>query len=357
MPKLRSVFAATFVAVMCLPHAFAADTLLVSHQQSLYEYTLAGNLVSQATIPAGGDSGARDIVQTRTNAVAVFNGTFSPRLSVLRAGAWNSTAIAGWSTVNNGTYGGIASLGHFLYVTDMATAGAVERGLIRVDTRSGTNQRFLQGRDYIDVSAGLDGKLYALQNDYGLLDVIDPASMTVIAQRALGHMSGSRAVAVDADGTIFMASWGGYVAKFSAAGVELERRTFANNLSDIDINDAGLLVMGTWFGKVFVSDVELATETSFGVGSSDAFVAFRDPSPHTLVATHAGSGITRRLVLNWTGGTSSIDVMRNGQLVYRGANTGTYSHLSVPTRKPNTYEVCNTGRTCTETLLVPWTSM
>lgn len=357
MSKLRSAFAATFVAVTSLPYAFAADTLLVSHQQSLYEYTLAGDLVSQTTIPAGGDSGARDIVQTRTNAVAVFNGTFSPRLSVLRAGTWTSTAIPGWSTVNNGTYGGIASLGHYLYVTDMATGGAVERGLIRVDTRSGTHQRFLQDREYIDVSAGLDGKLYGLQNDYGLLDVIDPTSMTVIAQRALGHSSGSRSVAVDADGTIFMASWSGYVAKYSAAGVELKRRSFANNLSDIDINDAGLLVMGNWFGQVLVSDVELATETSFSVGSWDAFVAFRDPSPHTLVATHTGSGMERRLVLTWTGGTGSIDVMRNGQLVYRGPNTGTYSRLSMPTRKSNTYEVCNTGRTCTETLLVPWTSM
>jgi hypothetical protein len=354
MSKSRSALAVMFVALMFHPRAFAADTLLVSRQQALYEYTLAGDLLSQVPIPPGGDSGSRDIVQTRANAIAVFNGTFSPTLSVLRNGAWTSTSIAGWSTVNNLSFGGIASLGHYLYVTDMMTWGAEVRGLIRVDTRSGIHQRFLQDRDYVDVNAGLDGLLYGLRDDYGQLDVINPETMTIIAQRFLGHGSGSRSIAVDVDGTIFMASWNSYVAKYSAAGVELKRRGFGHSMMDIDINDAGLLVMGTRFGPVFVSDVELATATSFGAGW-DSFVAFRDPSPHTLVATHAGTGIERRLVLNWTGGTSSIDVFRNGQLVYRGANTGTYSRLSMPTRKSNTYEVCNTGRTCTDTLVVPWT--
>src|SRR5690606_10704851 len=98
-------------------------------------------------------------------------------------------------------------LGDYVYATDGATAHGSEKGIVRFDaTGQSAAQRFLAQFEYIDITAGLDGKLYVLRNTYGGLDVIDPQSMTLLHSVDLGHTSSSRAVVANAAGDIFMVS-------------------------------------------------------------------------------------------------------------------------------------------------------
>src|SRR5262249_4859030 len=92
-----------------------AANLLVSTdgaapQQLLQEYTSGGTLVRSLAIPPGGPAeDARDLVADSSGNILVYNGTFSPYLSTYStSGSWSHQTFAGWSTVNNVSYGGIA---------------------------------------------------------------------------------------------------------------------------------------------------------------------------------------------------------------------------------------------------------
>ena len=123
--------------------------------------------------------------------------------------------VAGWSIPNNTTYGGIVSIANKVFVTDGFTCnGGEARGIIVIDLNDGTSNRFISDKDYIDIALGGDGLLYALQNTYGALDVIDPVSLAIVRSVALGHTSSSRGVTANANGDIFMASLDGYVAQY-----------------------------------------------------------------------------------------------------------------------------------------------
>src|SRR5262249_35258372 len=107
-------------------------------QQVFQEFTAAGGLVRTVNIPAPpGTSGdtARDLIQDSPGNVLVSNGTFPPALATYNAGTgWTQQGYAGWSTVNNVSYGGIGLLQNYVYVTDMTTAGdpaGPSNGIIR----------------------------------------------------------------------------------------------------------------------------------------------------------------------------------------------------------------------------------
>ena len=102
--------------------------------------------------------------------IVVFNGTFSPQLSIYSAsaGTWSNRTLAGWSTVNNLTYGGVAAFGTYAYATDMTTAGSGSpNGIVRFNLADNTAQRFSSG-DFIQMTLGLDSVLYALGSYNGL---------------------------------------------------------------------------------------------------------------------------------------------------------------------------------------------
>src|SRR4051794_25511016 len=81
-------------------------------QQVFKEFTAGGSLVRTVNVPAPpGTSGdtARDLLQDSTGNVLVYNGTFTPALATYSPGAgWTQQGYAGWSTVNNVSYGGLS---------------------------------------------------------------------------------------------------------------------------------------------------------------------------------------------------------------------------------------------------------
>ena len=96
---------------------------------------------------------------------------------------WSSHTLAGWSTVESG--GGAASINDSVFVTDMATVGdGNTQGLIRFNLSDFSAERFAPTLAPIDVNAGLDGKLYAL--DGARVIVFDPATLTALRTSAWG---------------------------------------------------------------------------------------------------------------------------------------------------------------------------
>ncbi|MDX1802934.1 MAG: hypothetical protein R3292_02560 [Alcanivorax sp.] len=327
---------------------FQQDSILVSSEHNLYAFSPSGSLRSRVPIPinASGEQ-ARDLTLIGSDAVAVFNGTFSPLLSVMDAQGWSSRSIDGWSTVNNISYGGMASLGSQLFLTDGATSGGAARGIISLDTVSGDYQRYLTDSDYIDITLGQDGNLYALRDTYGSLDVIDPSTLTLLHTVNLGYSSYSRGVTASANGDLYVAGWNGFVSHYSASGELLDTLDIGGNLTDIDINHAGAIAVGSRFGNIYLTDLSLATFTAVSVSSGVTFTAFAEvnmpPAPPQLTASKSRKGAWITTTLSWTTQASGVDVYFND--VLRDSINGEQGSVSYTEHKKEaqTYKICNAG--------------
>ncbi len=268
-----------------------AGNLLVSTdgpaQQLFQEYTPAGSLVQSVAIPPGGTAeNARDLVADDSGNVLFYNGTFSPYLTTRSAeGDWSHVTYAGWSTVNNISYGGIALWSDYAFVTDMATAGGGEKGIVRFDRGAGTATRFATGIDPIDLNVGLDGKLYALAGRK--IYVHDAQTLAFDQQITLPMKIGSvtqdyRAVAVNEAGEIFVATWGRQVHRFNSGGALQDSVTLSTSglgeLIDIDASTDGRLAVGSRFGHVVQMTQAFTDITYFSAGTSPTFVAFAPPA-------------------------------------------------------------------------------
>src|SRR5689334_16537173 len=111
--------------VLARTPGLAANTppdILAQINGNLYEFGQNGVVVGTVPIPAGtdgqstGDSPPRDISMDDAGHVYVYNGTFAPFLSRYDtvSGTWSHMTFAGWSTVNNVTYGGIVASGNYV---------------------------------------------------------------------------------------------------------------------------------------------------------------------------------------------------------------------------------------------------
>jgi hypothetical protein len=278
------------------------------------EYTPAGTRVqvlAQVPPPGGGPGPtteqARDLVVGPGNAVHLYNGTFDPFLARLDLGTstWSQRTFDGWSTINNGTYGGIATLGTFVYVTDMRTFGTgdLPMGIVRFDTAGGPTVRFAESIEPSDLYIGPDGILYALRGDIFpneeifRFDPITFASLgTVIIPR-----DDNRAIAVAGDGSIFVATFDGMIRRLSPAGVVLDSLFvfgadfFPSNFNDINIDPFGRIALGTGFdGDIVLTDLSLDGFTRFRATDSpsggDVFVTWvTTPAPAGFVLLLAGA--------------------------------------------------------------------
>ncbi|MHC4800010.1 MAG: hypothetical protein ACYTF1_25515, partial [Planctomycetota bacterium] len=127
--QCRNVLLVTLIPFLVITatdlHAAALTygNLLISTDNVVYEYTTAGQQIQSFPVPYYGTDyqQARDIAVGQDGKVYVYNGTFDPHLSVLdpTAATWEHYTVDGWSTANNGTYGGIAAKGNDIFVTDM----------------------------------------------------------------------------------------------------------------------------------------------------------------------------------------------------------------------------------------------
>ena len=275
--------------------------------QDLFEYTPAGVRVQQIPVTPAGDG--RDLVIDRDGRVQLYNGSFAPTLTAYdpATGTFSSRTITGWSTDNNLTYGGIGAFGRYIFVTDMATAGAGSpQGVVRFDLDGGPTVRFATNLEPIDLYVGLDGLLYTLSvgsafNGGGnQVDVFDPQSMAFV--RTVTLPDEHRAIAVVANGDIFTAGDG--VKRYSPAGVLLDSIADPGigGLADIDINRSGGVLVASHGGTLLLTTTDLDSITSFQTRSSNlynfaAWVQAPVPEPTTLGPLTLGviaAGLLRR---------------------------------------------------------------
>ncbi|MFB2896140.1 beta strand repeat-containing protein [Aerosakkonemataceae cyanobacterium BLCC-F50] len=303
----RQTFPGTFVN-----GSGTGGNILVSTNQTIGEYTQAGTAVSAAiNIPYGagarpGTESARDIIIDQNNLVFNYNGTFDPFLSIYDRSnsSWNHRTHPGWSTVNNVSYGGIAKYQNFVYATDMITSGPGDTptGIVRFDLSNNTSARFADTQQYIDLTMGLDGVLYALKDDSSssgrTVDAYDPVTMNLLWTTTLAN--DARGIAVNENGDIFAAAWDGNIRHFDCDGNQLNfKASGTTNLSDIDVSFDGKIIVGSRFGQVIITDESLASQTSFSVGSDDIFVSFSTPqmpiailNPTHTVTLNTGQVVT-----------------------------------------------------------------
>ncbi|MEE9466660.1 MAG: hypothetical protein V3W14_13915 [Candidatus Neomarinimicrobiota bacterium] len=269
---------------------FTPGNILVSSENILYEFTFEGDWVQQVEIPEppGCCGYSRDLIAISGGNVAVFNGTFSPILSLYDAEQelWSARTTQGWSTANNVSYGGIAVHGDSIFVTDMDTANGPEKGIVRFNLSDETVERYFLEIEYIDLYVGLDNKLYALRNVFGDLDVINLQTMTLEYSLELGHVLDIRGIAVNSSGHIYAASFNDSIYHYDSSGVIVGSiATGVSDLTDIDINSSGEIIVGSRFGEIITTDEMLSSVDVFTIPGSNpggSFVAHFNPDVVTI---------------------------------------------------------------------------
>ena len=218
----------------------------------------------------------RDIIQHPILGTFVFNGVFQPELSQLLEGSWNSHVEPGWSIANNLSYGGIAGFGNHIFVGDMRTAQNGEaKGIVRFDfINTQTQKRFFPNNEYIDLTLGLNNKLYGLQSSWGTVDIINPITMALESSLRIGARSDYRAVTANEQGHIFYATWGGLIGKTNSEGALEHEISVGQSLMDMDIHaNAGLLVSSR-NGEVWRLNEQLEIIQHLETGIWNTFVGF-----------------------------------------------------------------------------------
>ena len=164
------------------------EGFLVTGNNKLYEYSTQGTLLQTLAIPnPNGYTPQGEYVR----AVGVdwhdtfhaFNGTFQPLLSVYFGNieGWKTYAADGWSISNTTSNGSVAFYGPYIYVPDENNGGGVPNGIVRFNHTNGsfdTLTRFGDGNDYVKLTVGQDGRLYALRDGgtVSRIDVYEPVS-------------------------------------------------------------------------------------------------------------------------------------------------------------------------------------
>lgn len=266
------------------PLPIAHGNLLVAYQNVIYEYSPAGALVSirpiLGEVPGGGrvTEDLRDLAVGPSGLLHAFVGTMEPLLATGNpgTGTWREDTDPLWAIFNNGSYGGVAAYGDYVYVGDFLGAN----GILRFDTTDDyAVTPFDFDQYYSDLTMGWDGVLYALRSGELTVDRIDPATMALLGTTSLAQ--GVRGIAVNPAGEIFGAAWSGTIYKFSAAGAVLDSIAAGlGSLHDIDRDIHGRLVVGARDPVVGLTDESLDAVTTITLSASgldSTFVAWSSP--------------------------------------------------------------------------------
>ncbi len=137
----------------------------------------------------GASADVRDVVLDRQGNIQVYNGSAEPRLTKYDpvADTLTHTAFANWNTAEEKSGGGLAAWKNFVFATDQLGSGEnplSDAGIIRFDIEAGTAQRFVDDGNFVDLTVGRDGLLYALGPGGAaasrFIRVYDPASMVQV---------------------------------------------------------------------------------------------------------------------------------------------------------------------------------
>src|SRR5262249_17785532 len=146
--------------------------------------------------------------------------------------------------------------------------------------------------------------LYAL-NGSSTIDVFNPTSMAfvrTITFDATLTTADVRGIAVASTGGIFAAAWNGQIYSVSSTGAFVNSRVSGfSNLTDIDLDNLGRLVVGSRFGDVVLTDTSLASQTSFTLaGGPTVHVGFTSPLTVPEPGSLALCGISALGLLRYT---------------------------------------------------------
>lgn len=251
------------------------------------EYTPDGVFVQSFSVTPtseGSTARLRDIVVGQDGNIYAYNGTGEAELVTIDpvTSLMTTQSLSGLSTVNNVSYGGIATLDDSVFLTDMTTSGVIAQGIVKFSTTGGYAVRFATTEEYQDLTIGIDGYLYALREPGSAIDIFDPVTNAFIRTIDFGvafNAASIRGISVDADGTIYMAGWDGILYSVDSNGQLIASiDTGINDLTDIDINNSGNLLVGSRSGDVIFSDTSLSSTSSFtSVSGETVHVSFSDP--------------------------------------------------------------------------------
>lgn len=275
---MRKIVIITLFGVLFSVNVFALtltkESFFVSQSgtNQVKEYTQKGVLAQSIDVPYPGgvrttSEQIRDIA-VYDGKIFVVNGTFAPYLSMydLKTKIWKHFSNANWKIYNNGTYGGVAVFGKFVFVTSSIS------GVIRFNTGNGVSEVFASPNS-IDLNIGLDGLLYVLSPSGSpggrTIDVYEPLSMSLIRSIDLTTIFGwneHRAVAGAENSDIYVVNWDGDIRHLNYLGELIQTiniRTLIGCGScgafyDIDISKEGLILASDWSGNVFMFDKNLS---------------------------------------------------------------------------------------------------
>ena len=274
------------------------DSYLVVRNNAIREVAPDGSLRRLISVPRLGDFNevARDLSVGADGRVYVFNGTFSPSLSIYNpaTSSWQHLTVPGWSIGNGALYGGIATHGGAVFVADQITALSADYGVIRIDPATGGSVRFGAVQP-ADITIGHDGWLYTLDTNTHDIDVFDPVTLAHVHELSATARSGipnALALAVAASGDLFVGG-NNVVYHLDPAGALLNSLAIPCpsvfcSIADIDLKRDDTMLVSMYTHDVFVTDASLAiarpitVPTPSGV-SPASFVAFAQyespPSP------------------------------------------------------------------------------
>lgn len=291
----------TFASPAARASIINAENVLVSILNEIHEYTPSGAIVQSIAVPwpAGQrptSESTRDLCMMQDGRIAVFNGTFTPFVSLYQPtdNSWQHMTFSGWSTGNSGRFGGIASIGPYVFVSDASTSGGEARGVVRFDSRDASAIRFETSVGTNDVNLGLDGLLYALgdgNESTSAIKVFDPVSLALHRTITLSSSSSPNGFAVNAIGNLFVSSNGGVIREYSPTG-NLVRSvtTGTTSVRDIDLAPDGRIFGGTFINGVLLTSEELASFSGFPT-YIDPYVSFgfHVPEPASLALLFSGT--------------------------------------------------------------------
>lgn len=294
--KIVVIFISFLSAGLARADLLTEGNIIISHRGYIYEYSREGVLAQTFKVdrPTTNTSNefARDIIVSSPADIHVYNGTFDPYMSSLKVDIeeWSHTTYDNWITYNNGTYGGIAAIDGYVFVTSMGTS----KGVIRFDTNTGESIRFSETIDTTDLNLGLNGILYVLSDSYVI--AFDPMTLEEVdrvnIRPAVGYSGGGiRSLAVDEDGDIFLADFTYDIYKLDSSGVLLKKVNIQNFMDtnsvvwnyDIDISEDGVVIVSSRDGFVTITDKEFSSVRNFVGPSHYAYGSFVSFVPYSII--------------------------------------------------------------------------
>ena len=278
-------------STFCLPAeaaSFAPGNLLVSHNNSLNEFSLTGTLVQSFTIPHPDTSRytAGDVVvdgQGRAHVVnyAPFSNSYISTFDPL-TDLWIHTEAP--VQFGNGSDGDLSILRDTVF----------RRG-VRMDTNTLVVETFDIGmfNGTSETSVGQDMLLYSINSGSPRYRIqrTDPSTLQNVGAEfdvrdSTGSRLNGRGLAVTRDGTLYVADWDGRIYVFDESGTYLEEfATGFNNLRELNLRSDGVLVASSRRGDIVVTDIDFSFRSTFSLGSGvtySGFVTSSVPEPASL---------------------------------------------------------------------------